>query len=584
MKNLNKFILKPFVLTFLILAGSCDGILDEVDDLSNYPAQGTFDDVQTVNAYLAALYGSTFAGWPLNSGNYADESGSIIGPDWVTPNNGTMKYWAYDIIRRVNILIEELPLGGVPEDEKAVLLGQAKFIRAFLYFKMVYHHGGVPIVREPQDLTDELQVPRNSTAECFDFILQDLDEAISSLPASFRGEDYGKIDQAAARSFKGRVLLYKASPQFNPADPYNNAFWMDAYQANREARDFLDANGYGLLDNYTDVFETSEHRENIFTVVYSDPVKTNGRGEDAVRPLSESKNATGGDQPIWALAEAYPMLDGKQPTDPTSIYPYEEQSFWENRDPRFAATLVWNGAVYPLSGKTGRRQYTMTNIALSVDAFGFVVQGESHYRTGLYCRKGIMEELPPELVNINDVDWPEMRYAEVLFNLAEAANETGNPSEAIQIIKDIRARAGIDPGLDGNYGLSPSLSREGLRDAILHEKYIEMAFEGKRFWDLRRHRRLDRLDGTRKYGVMAMEVNGRTYESVSAEDIRAANLNELLPENFNYEIVELITNGPKEMYMPESYYFFPIELSHIDRNPNLEQNLGWDGGTFDPAL
>lgn len=568
----------------LLVVSGCDNVLDEVDDLSNYPAQGTFNDVQTVNAYLAALYGSTFTGWPLNSGNYADESGAIIGPDWITPNNGTMKYWPYDIIRRVNILLKELPTGTVPEEDKKVLLGQAKFIRAYLYFKMVYYHGGVPIIKTPQELTDELNVARNSTAECFDFIMEDLEEAIAALPPKFSGKDFGRIDKAAAMAFKGRVALYKASPQFNPSNPYDNAFWAESYQANKAAKDFLDANGYGLLDNYTAVFETSEHKENIFTVVYKTPVKSNARGEDAVRPLSESKNATGGDQPIWALAQAYPMLDGKMPGDPASKYAYDDQRFWENRDPRFAATLVWNGAVYPLSAKAGRRQYTMTNIAQSVDAFGYVVQGESHYRTGLFCRKGIMEELPPALVNTNDLDWPEIRYAEVLFNYAESANETGRPAEAIQALKAIRARAGIEPGGDGLYGLQPGMSRQQLREAILQEKYIEMAFEGKRFWDLRRHRQLDRLDGMRKYGVMATLVNGKTYDAVTPADINAASKNELLPENFTYQVVELITNGPKQMSMPERYYFFPIQLNHIDRNPNLKQNTGWEGGTFDPTL
>ncbi|WP_215224071.1 RagB/SusD family nutrient uptake outer membrane protein [Echinicola shivajiensis] len=585
-RKYNIWIYKAFalMLSLGLVLSSCDNVLDEVDDLSNYPGQGTFDDVQTVNAYLSALYGSAFGGWPLNEGNRADESGGIIAPDWITENNGTMKFWPYDIVRRVNIMLQELPEGGIPAEDQGELIAQAKFIRAYLYFKMVYYHGGVPIITVPQQLIDDLEVTRNSTAECFDFIIKDLDEAISNLPVKYSGDDFGRIDQATARSFKGKVLLYKASPQFNPSNPYDNSHWQDAYQANLSAKEFLDANGYGLLDNYTDVFETSDHKENIFSVVYVDPIKTNGRREDAVRPLSESKNATGGDQPIWALAESFPMKDGKMPGDPSSAYTYDVQNFWENRDPRFEATIVWNGAHYPLSGKTDRRQYTMTNIALSVDAFGYIIQGESSYRTGLYCRKGIMEELPPELVNINDVDWPEMRYAEILFNFAEAANETGHPNEAIQVLKDIRARAGIEAGNDGMYGLSPAMSREEIREAILHEKYIEMAFEGQRFWDLRRHRMLDRLDGMHKYGVMALEVNGRTYDQVTPEDVAAANNNTLLPGDFNYEVVELITTGPKEMSMPEKYYFFPIQLNHLDRNPNLEQNQGWEGGTFDPTL
>lgn len=585
MKFIQYHILKYYVFAFILMISytGCDNALDNVKDLSNFPAEGTFDDIQTVNAYLAALYQSTFSGWPVNSGNFSDESGSIIGPEWITINNGTMKFWPYDIIRRVNIMLSEISSGQIPSEDQTELVAQAKFIRAYLYFKMVKYHGGVPIVKVVQNLGDDLLVKRNTTAECFDFIVNDLEEAINNLPIKYRGDDYGRVDQAAARSFLGQVLLYKASPQFNPSNPYDNQYWQDAYEANKEARDFLDVNGFGLLDNYTDVFETSEHKENIFSVVYQDPIKTNGRREDAVRPLSESKNATGGDQPIWSLVEAYPMKDGFKPGDPNSQYSYDIQKFWENRDPRLAQTIVWNGKVYPLSGKAGRRQYTMTNIAPSVDAFGFVVQGESHYRTGFFCRKGIQEELPPELVTSNDIDWPEIRYVEILFNLAEAANETGNPSEAMDVLISVRSRAGIEPGDNGMYGLKENMTREEIREAILAEKYIEMAFEGKRFWDLRRHRMLDRLDGMRKYGLMAVEVNGRKFDEVTPEDISKANDNELLPDDFKYEVVELITNGPKEMAMPEKYYFFPIQLTHIDKNPNLEQNIAW-GGSFNPVL
>ena len=568
----------------LILFNRCGNILDDVKDLSNYPGSGTFDYIETTDAYLASLYRSTFDGWPVNSGNISDESGGIISPDWVTIDNSTMKFWPYKTIRNINILLTELPEGNIEDDKKAAFMGQAKFLRAFLYFKMVYYHGGVPIIEVPQELEDDLFVSRNSTKECFDFILNDLDYAIDNLPDKYTGDDRGRIDKASALSFKGRVLLYKASPQFNPDNPYDNSYWQEAYSVNKEAKDFLDANGYGLMENYTDIFEVDGNKEIILAVIYQDPIKMNGRREDMVRPLSESKNATGGDQPIWAAANAFPMLDGKDPGDPSSKYNFDEQKFWENRDPRFSQVMVWNGAVYELSGKNGRRQYTMTNIAPSVDAFGYVIQGESHYRTGLYCRKGINESLPQTLVTNNDYDWPEIRYAEVLFNYAESANETGKQAEAVNVLKQIRHRAGIEPGDDDMYGLKSGMSREEVREAILKEKYIEMMFEGKRFWDLRRHRMLYRLNGMHKYGVMAMTVYGRTFDQVTAEDAEKAQRYEILPEDFEYDIVELIAGtGPTEMSMPDKYYFFPIQLSNIDTNPKLEQNRDW-GGNFDPTL
>jgi starch-binding outer membrane protein, SusD/RagB family len=319
------------------------------------------------------------------------------------------------------------------------------------------------------------------------------------------------------------------------------------------------------------------------SVVYHNPVKLNGRREDAVRPLSESKNATGGDQPIWAMAEAFPMKDGKTPGDPASAYTYNVQTFWKDRDPRFEATMVWNGAIYEISGIKGRRQYTMAGIAKSMDAWGYIIQGEAHYRTGLYTRKGIMEELPSVQVDLNDVDWPEIRYAEVLFNYAEAANETNRPNEALDVLKAIRHRAGIIPGANGLYGLKENMTRTEMREAILHEKYVEMMFEGHRFWDLRRHRMLNRLDGMRKYGIMAMKVDGRTVEQLTQADVTKGNNFQWLPEDFEYEVVELITAGQKTMSMPAKYYFFPIQLSHIDQNSNLKQNKDW-GGDFNPEL
>ncbi len=578
MKTLIRYKTIQVLLVFLfvgVIFSGCKKVLD-LEDKTHYPGTGTFDDESTANAYLSNLYAITFTGWPVNMGNNADESGGINGDGWITTDNGTMKFWPYDAIRKINILLKEMNTSVLPENKKTPMVGQAKFLRAFLYFKMVYYYGGVPIIEVPQDYqTDDLMVARNSTAECFDFIMKDLNEAETALPVKYDGSNRGRIDQASVKAFKGRVLLYKASPQFNPTDFYDNAYWADAYTANKNAKDFLDANGYGLLDNFNAVFETKAHKENILSVIYTNPAKTNGRGEDAVRPLSESKNATGGDQPIWAMAEAFPMKDGKKPGDPTSAYTYNVQTFWKNRDPRFDATMVWNGSVYELSGITGRRQYTMTNIAKSMDAFGYVIQGETAYRTGLFTRKGIMEQLPSPQVTLNDVDWPEIRYAEVLFNYAEAANETGKSEESLAVLKAIRQRAGIEAGTDGMYGLKSGMTREEMREAILDEKYIEFMFEGKRFWDLRRHRMLNKLDGMRKYGIMAMKVNGHTYDQVTQYDISKGNSFQLLPEDFEYQVVELITTGPTQMVMPDKYYFFPIQLSNINQNPNLKQNKDW---------
>ena len=568
------------VIAASLLAFSGCNVLD-TKDLSNY-GPDVWNDSKLTSAFLTDIYGNVLnLTWPRDGGN-SDECLGIMGKDAVQPNNSSFKFWPYTSIRNINTLLKNVDEGTLPESEKNLMKGQAYFMRAFQYFKMVRLHGGVPIIKEPQSLEDDLNVKRNSTAECFEFILSDLDEAAKLLPVKNSGDSYGRIDQCIVAAFKSRVLLYKASPQFNPSNPYNNSYWKDAYNAAKSAKELLDQNGYGLVDNYTDVFETKKHSEAILPIIYSNPTKVNGRAEDAVRPLSESKNATGGDQPTWGLVESFPMKDGKKAGE-SDKYSYNVQEFWKNRDPRFDAVIVYNGGIYELSGKAGRRQYTTPNIANSLDAFGYNIQGEHHNRTGLYCKKGIMEELPVAQVTLNDVDWLEIRYPEIMFNLAETANENGSTAEGYETLVAIRKRAGIEPGANNLYGLKARMSREEMRLALLDEKRIEFCFEGQRFWDLRRHRMLHTyLNGQHKYGILA---NLKAGIDMTDAMNRAASYT-LMPEEFDYQVIDLIFQNPTSedaMYMPESYYFFPISKDEIEKNPNLDQNKDW-GGSFDPVL
>ena len=568
------------VIAASLLAFSGCNVLD-TKDLSNY-GPDVWNDSKLTSAFLTDIYGNVLnLTWPRDGGN-SDECLGIMGKDAVQPNNSSFKFWPYTSIRNINTLLKNVDEGTLPESEKNLMKGQAYFMRAFQYFKMVRLHGGVPIIKEPQSLEDDLNVKRNSTAECFEFILSDLDEAAKLLPVKNSGDSYGRIDQCIVAAFKSRVLLYKASPQFNPSSPYNNSYWKDAYNAAKSAKELLDQNGYGLVDNYTDVFETKKHSEAILPIIYSNPTKVNGRAEDAVRPLSESKNATGGDQPTWGLVESFPMKDGKKAGE-SDKYSYNVQEFWKNRDPRFDAVIVYNGGFYELSGKAGRRQYTTPNIANSLDAFGYNIQGEHHNRTGLYCKKGIMEELPVAQVTLNDVDWLEIRYPEIMFNLAETANENGSTADGYETLVAIRKRAGIEPGVNNLYGLKAGMSREEMRLALLDEKRIEFCFEGQRFWDLRRHRMLHTyLNGQHKYGILA---NVKAGIDMTDAMNRAASYT-LMPEEFDYQVIDLIFQNPTgedAMYMPESYYFFPISKDEIEKNPNLDQNKDW-GGSFDPVL
>jgi hypothetical protein len=566
---MKKIILSIIVLFFILGIESCSNSLLEVKNYTALNPSDIWNDKVLADSYLTNLY-SFLSGWPINDGGKADESDGIITEGFVQTTNTNFKYWPYEAIRKINILLSEIDGGSLDEDVKNQIKGQAQFLRAYHYFKAVVYHGGVPIIKKPQLLNEDLMVIRNSTKECFDFIIADLDYAISVLSNKFSGNNYGRIDKATALAFKVRVLIFKASPQFNPLNPFGNAYWQEAYTAAKAAKDQLESFGYGLINNYDDIFLTEMHKEVIFPIVYTNPGKLNSR-EAGIRPLSQSKNATGYDQPIWSLVNSYPMKDGKLPGK-SSNYVFNLQTYWQDRDPRFYSTIAYNACVLPLGVSSDHRQYNDGEVGNIDDGF---FQGETFERTGFYCRKGMDNSLKQAEVGLNALDWIEIRFAEVLMNFAEAANETGHPSDAIDVLKKIRQRAGIDAGVDGMYGITAA-TKEQIRDAIHFENYIEFAFEAKRFWELRRMRLLHTtINGMRKYGLLStlkagLDPNAKvTY----------------LPKDFDNLVQELFVKSEvKTMYTPESYYFFPISKDEMDKNPKLTQNVGWDNGTFDPTL
>lgn len=578
----------------MLLAGmfaSCKKVLD-IEDINNYSPEQVWNDENLANAYMANLY-PMFGNWdPGLEAKSEQLAGIYFYPDRVTISNGEFKRWDYNRIRLINQAIVDVEAGGLKQEAKDNITAQALFMRAYSYFEMVMYHGGVPYITKPQDrYEDDLLVPRNSTGECFDLIIKDLDDAIAKLPQHIisSSPDFGKIDGNFALAFKAKVLLYKASPQFNPTNPWGNAYWAEAYTANKKAYDDLKAQGYKLATSYGDIALVEKGPESVFTVVNAYPNKS-AAWDHGVRPGSESRGPASA-CPTWEFIKMFPMKDGKLYTDPTSAYHKTEevllQSYWENRDPRFNESIVWNGKVYEVSGKAGKRQYTSLGIAHELDDFGInpkagVNSTNLDRYTGFFIVKNSLLRLTQAEVQQYDVDFILMRFAEVMLNYAETANETGKTADALAILKEIRQRAGIEPGGDGNYGITAT-TREAMREAILAERNIEFCFEGHRFWDLRRLRLLDRLDGTTKHGVEAIAILPGGQDMPMAEARTKADAYQLVETNFKYSLLQVPRTGVKVNSLPEKYYFFPIQSEVIDRNENLEQNNNW-GGTFNPTL
>lgn len=584
------------IFLFLIavtLFSACKKALD-VDNLTAYDPDQIWNDPLLADAYLTNIYPTAFGNWNVGADRNSDQLSGIVFPqDAVTITNGGLGNWNYNPVRLVNQAILNIPKGTLPEATKNRILGEAYFLRAYFYFGMVRTYGGVPYIKIPQDrYTDELNVPRNSTKECFDFMNADLDQAITLLPKRNlpTAANWGRIDGNFALAFKARMALYKASPQFNPGNPWDNAYWADAYTVNKKAYDDLKSQGYKLVSDYANIALAERNTEVVFSVINQFPDKT-ASWDNGARPLSLSRgNVVAG--PTLEFVKAFPMKDGKLYNDVSGKYTVSDadflKSYWKNRDPRFEKSMVWNAKTYPVAGTvTGYRQYTALGIANALDNNGINPNSpdrstNNNVHTGFFILKNCDLSLTQATVLQYGIDYVLMRYAEVMLNYAEAANETNHLAEALDILKQIRTRAGIEPGTDGNYGILAN-TREQMRKAIMDEKNIELCFEGFRFNDLRRWRMFSLLDNKGKTGLEAIAIEADGTEMALEKARSLGQASQLLEENFKYVPLAVPQSGNKINVVPDKYYFAPIQQSIIANANKLQQNKDW-GGTFDPTL
>jgi hypothetical protein len=551
------------IYTLILLIGftGCSKILEK-KDLSAVNQSDVWNDTRLATAFVNKLYADNLPGWDNDIAANSDEApgGDAITYGQLTINS--IDSWPYDAIRNINILLKEIDGGTLSTEIKDPLKGQALFLRAWRYFQLVRLYGGVPLVLEPQQRTDNLLVSRNKTSECISQIVADLDKATGLLPHNWTGNDAGRITKGAAMALKGRVLLYYASPQFNPSN--DQARWQTAYDANKAARETLEADGFGLYDNFATMWFNEMNKEVVFVSRYAYPDRVNNWNA-ATRPLSEAQNATGANHPTLEMVQAFPMKNGLPITD--SAAGYNATYYWLNRDPRFNATIAYNGCSWELSGKSGRRQWNYVG-----------AESQGLTQTGFYCKKAVDVSYTPFYTENSSTDWIEIRFAEVLMNLAECANETGKTNEAYDILKAIRNRAGIVAGSSNMYGLKAAMSTAEMRDAIMLERKIEFAYEGKRYWDLRRRKLFEgTLNGTVRHGlVISLKIPQEDFNKIRD----TVNLDQRYSIYFKDSLVAVDKVFP--INFKSNYYFYAIPTTHLELNSHLQQTLGWEGGAFDP--
>lgn len=509
----------PAVLLFTLLAGCSEDFLDvaPTDRISDesLKASATLFEGYVINRYMTIRYtdkeaegsppgfgrGFEYAMWSSltdESVYIHDDNSWVIQQGALAPNStgiaGTLWARSYRGIRECNYALNIIDEVDMTDNRREMLRAELKFIRAYRYFDLIRNYGRVVLLGDrvcnlDDDFTDPNLYKKSDMPECVDFVVNQLDEAAEYLPVNNTTSwKLGRATKGAALALKARMLLYAASPL------YNAGTWQDAADA---AKAVMDMNKYSLHADYGSLFLNESSKEIIFERLFA----TGSRHvclEIANGPNGYSGWA--GNVPLQNLIDDYEMLEDEQTAVPyDSTNPEYASHPYENRDPRFYATILYNGAQY-------RDRQVETFLPGGRDTKDGIDNWNTSF-SGYYLRKFIDESLP--IVNPWDVagtqPWIYIRYAEILLNYAEARNEaTGPDAEVYSAINQIRARAGMPP-------LPDNLDKDAMRERIWHERRVELAFEEHRFYDVRRWMIAMETENEPAYGISIFKVNDTTF-------------------------------------------------------------------------
>lgn len=479
-----------------------------------------------------SVYNNDDNTWIIQRGQLSPENTGIAGTFWKR---------SYRSIRECNFAlahIQEVPMSDV---HKAQLIAELKFIRAFRYHDLIRNYGGIPLLGDKvYELTDDFSDPalfnRADIASSLAYVFAQLDEAAAILPLTNSSNWLrGRATKGAALALKSRLTLYAASPL------YNAGTWEAAAKA---ASDVIALNQYAISQKgYRELFKkTSDDQEIIFARYYTVGAR-HVPMEIANGP--NGYDGWGGNVPLQNLVDAYRMANGKTIIDPTSGY--DPQLPYANRDPRFYQTILYNGSPY-----RGRNVETFVPGGLDSK------DGPSNWntsRTGYYLLKFTDEDMPINNPwNIAGLQpWIYFRYAEVLLNFAEAANELGGPDavpsgssiSARQAINQIRSRIGVEMP-----EIPMGVSQQEFRELVRNERQVELAFEEQRFYDVRRWKIAEQTENQPGYGIdITKSGNTFTYKKKVALDGRS---------------------------FATKHYWLPIPREEIQASNNtLQQNIGY---------
>jgi hypothetical protein len=511
----------------------------------------------------------------------------------VNPTTVSNDVWAicYRNIHRCNVFLANVDSSPMLESAKTVYKAEARFLRAWYYFILLRHYGGVPMLGD-NIYTDKDEIPmkRATYADMVDYINKECELAAKDLPTRRGGRQFGRASASICYALQSRLHLYAASKLYNgvsseiTSDPemvsllgYAQAdgerwkqaadaasrvislgiYSMYAYHQNDQGtsepgwgfyaqfqyHDFLQLNSFGGKD-----FANGANNGNILTFKHA-----SGQEKERMFYSPTCGGSGDGGYIYHDLVELFPMKDGRPVGE--SKYEYDALNPNVNRDPRFHNSVIYDGSKCLNAGNDGYIVQTAKGYGATIDA---IHEGTP---TGYYIRKMTHRALAGNWFVGTSQNYLLIRYAEILLNYAEAVNEYYGPDHTDELgvvgtmspyeaLKQIREAAGIEAGEDGMYGLKAGMSQEEMREAIRLERRIELAFEGHRFFDVRRWMIASETDNAQMHGF---EITKKASGARSGR----------------------VVNVRKHIFRPAMYYW-PLPYNETIKSEDLVQNPNYD--------
>lgn len=590
-------------LIFLVVMSSCNDWLDR----KPYTILGN-DDVWTQEDVALGVLANLYSRMPVDAfnrggyhGEFSNAEFNMLSSDeamWSGDRNGlngvrsidgnAYSYWDYGYIRHLNLFIEKATESSLGAKEQ--FIAEARFLRAFCYFEMVKRFGGVPLVIKsygytPGQPVEELQVPRATEEETYNFIASELDEILNILPAD---KNFRRATKWSALALKSRAMLYAASlakynnemasPIVLPGSEIGisagkaSEYYTASYNASVK---IITEGGFQLNANYFDVFNKKDANEMIMARDFSSPdLVHNFTIRNATPSLAQTENNGANITPYLEMVEEYEKLDGTSgkleltDVDGNPVYYSSLTEIFEGRDKRLAETVLFSGAEFKgkkaevqagqkvWNSSEGIYEIKGSNKLGDKDANGNLIVGQDGpsndkniTNTGFYIKKFISTESGAGLTTSQATNyWPIFRYAEILLNAAEAGMEL-NKAEAVGYLNEVRERAGFAANS------VKTLSME----KVMHERKVELAYEGHRYFDLKRWRKSSEvIDGKQFHGLYPYLV------------INEGNANHL---KYVFEKVEPARLFENKIFERQNYYTY-IPTGAVSKNPKLVLNPG----------